>query len=89
MRRWVRFAAALVVGFGMSGVGCSGGDEEHEEGPICGEIAEACHEVAEMGDNQDAIDCHDLAHEADEDACSAEHDACVDLCEAAAATMER
>lgn len=88
MHRFVRFGAAVVVGFGFAAsVGCSG-DEEHDEGPICTEIADACHHVAEMGDNQDAVDCHDLAHEADEDACSAEHDACVELCEAAEATME-
>jgi hypothetical protein len=74
---------ALVTGF----AGCNGG-KHAEEGPICSEIAEACHHAAEMGTSTEAEDCHDLAHDADEDACDAQRDDCVALCDQIMETME-
>ncbi|MEZ4238475.1 MAG: hypothetical protein R3F59_20450 [Myxococcota bacterium] len=65
---------------------CSG-DKEHDEGPICSEVAEACHEAAEQSGDPDAEACHDLAHEGDEDACDAQHDDCIALCDDLMATM--
>ncbi|MEQ1569118.1 MAG: hypothetical protein ABMA64_26010 [Myxococcota bacterium] len=71
--RWMMVAAFAVVG-------CNGG-ETHEEGPICAEIMEVCHEASEGGDAE-AVACHDVAHEADEAACEEQRDACVETCSA-------
>ncbi len=70
-----------VVVFGTMLASC-GGDEEL--GPECQAISDGCHEAEEAGDER-GIECHDIAHEADEDTCTAEKDACIADCEAAAA----
>jgi hypothetical protein len=71
MLRWA-WLAMLVVG-------CGGDDEStHEDlGPVCTELAEACHED---GASDEAIACHEVGHEGDEAACEAELDACLETC---------
>lgn len=71
----------LVLALGWL-AGCEGDDEEIPE--VCQEISDACHEPGEAGDAASEA-CHDIAHAADEADCEAEHDACIDTCEAAAA----
>jgi hypothetical protein len=72
-------AAWYVVVLGLWA--CAGDKDDHGEGegPICSEISEACHEPGEAGDAE-AEACHDIAHEADEDACEAERERCLALC---------
>jgi hypothetical protein len=68
-------------------VGCGGDEEDHEEGPICSELSEACHEAGESGDAE-AEACHDIAHEAVEADCDAELDRCKTLCDEVLAGLE-
>lgn len=71
MRTWV---VVCVVAFG-----CGGEGGEEELGPECTAISDACHEAEEAGDAR-GIECHDLAHAADEDACATDKDACLTDC---------
>jgi hypothetical protein len=75
----VRMRAMVVLA--LAWAGCAGDKDEHdhEEGPICSAISEACHEPGEAGDVE-AEACHEIAHAADETACEAERDRCVDYC---------
>jgi hypothetical protein len=67
-------AVALVAG-------CGGADDdEHELGPNCQAISDACHDADEAGVDG-AAECHETAHHADEDACEAELDACTTTCD--------
>jgi hypothetical protein len=69
----------LGVALGMGA--CAGDKDDHGEGegPICAEISQACHEPGDAG-NAEAEACHEIAHEADEEACEAERERCVTLC---------
>ncbi len=58
-------------------VGC--GDKDHDEGPNCSELSEACHEAEENG-VEGAAECHDIAHDADEDACEEALADCLATC---------
>ena len=74
----MRFGASMVLAATL--VGCGGKDEEeHEQGPICTELTEACHEAGETGDAE-AEACHDITHEAVEADCETELDRCTTLC---------
>ena len=64
---------------------CSDEDEEEEHaeehGPItasCVELSETCHE-ADTGSGPE-YDCHEIAHEDDEDACAAALPDCMTTC---------
>jgi hypothetical protein len=63
---------------------CNGHDDsdhDHEVGPICQSLVDACHDPGEAGD-VDAQACHDLGHDGDEAACEAEETACLATCTA-------
>lgn len=60
----------LAACFLVALVGCGGKDEDHEEGPICSDLSDLCHEADEQG-VEGAAECHDIAHDGDEDACDA------------------
>jgi hypothetical protein len=59
-------------------------DHAADLGPSCLAIVEACHEPGEAGD-ADAEACHEVAHDADEAACTEQEADCVALCEASTA----
>jgi hypothetical protein len=57
------------------------GDDDHEESELdgdCKEISEACHDVDE-GEGE-LLACHELAHENDTEACSAQVESCTAAC---------
>ncbi len=59
-------------------------DHTDDLGPSCLAIVTACHEPGEAGD-ADAEACHEVAHDADEAACTEQEADCVALCEAVTA----
>lgn len=82
---WVPWEAAdMRVGWlvvALVGIGCSSDNgHDHELGPMCQEIIDACHEPGEAGDAASEA-CHETAHEGDEAVCETEHDACIQTCE--------
>ena len=48
----------------------------------CGDIVDACH-TKDDGTPGQINDCHQIAHDEDESACSADRDMCIELCNAA------
>jgi hypothetical protein len=84
--RLVAQASALALGCAAFALGACGDDGEddhgHSESDLTGDckvISDACHHADEG--QPDIGACHELAHENDTDACTAEKDACVELCE--------
>jgi hypothetical protein len=74
-----RMATAVVLALGA----CGEETGTHDDlGEACAPIAEACHEVAGLGDAE-LDECHDIGHDGDEAACEAESERCLAVCAAA------
>ena len=68
---------SLLVAMLFAFVGCK--EDDGGEGPICEQLSDACHEADENG-VEGASECHDIAHEGDEDACDEALDGCKQTC---------
>ncbi len=73
------------LALGLLALTACGGEDDHEEGPICTELSDLCHDAEEAG-VEGAAECHDIAHDADEDACDAALEGCRTTCEGGTAS---
>jgi hypothetical protein len=84
MMRYRSYVLSSLVAGLLAIVPACGDDDDgdgHEEAELegdCKEISEACHDVDE-GEGE-ILACHELAHENDTAACSAQLESCTELC---------